>query len=59
MAAETPILPPRNLVPHQRSGQLYYVYADPDVCECLYVGAERSTDSFSGSRSRSGSPTSS
>jgi len=31
-------LPPRNLVPHQRNSQLYYVSADPDVCECVYLG---------------------
>jgi len=31
-------LSPRVLVPNQRDGQLYYVYADPDICKCLYVG---------------------
>lgn len=33
-------LPPRRLVPQERQGRLYYVYADPDVCRCLYVGTE-------------------
>lgn len=31
-------LPPRKLVPHQREGQVYYIYADPTHCNCLYVG---------------------
>lgn len=33
-------LPPRRLVPQEREGRLYYVYADPEVCRCLYVGTE-------------------
>src|SRR5713101_4115697 len=24
--------------PEERANQLYYVYADPDLCKCLYVG---------------------
>ena len=33
-------LKPRTLVPQERGGQLYYVYADPEACRCLYVGTE-------------------
>jgi hypothetical protein len=33
-------LPPQRLVPQEREGRLYYVYADPEVCRCLYVGTE-------------------
>jgi len=33
-------LPTRRLVPNERDGRLYYVYADPEVCRCLYVGTE-------------------
>jgi hypothetical protein len=33
-------LPPRMLVPQSREGRLYYVYADPETCRCLYVGTE-------------------
>jgi hypothetical protein len=33
-------LPPRTLVPQLREGQMYYVYADPQACGCLYVGTE-------------------
>jgi hypothetical protein len=32
------LTPARKLVAHSRNGQLYYVYADPAVCKCLYVG---------------------
>ncbi len=33
-------LTPRRLVPHRRADQLYYAYADPEVCRCLYTGTE-------------------
>ena len=33
-------LPPRTLVPQTRDGEVYYVYADPKACRCLYVGTE-------------------
>jgi len=33
-------LKPRTLVPQERGGHLYYVYADPEACRCLYVGTE-------------------
>ena len=32
--------PPRRLVAHERDGRVYYTYADPDACRCLYVGTE-------------------
>ena len=28
----------RKLVPHERDGKVYYVYADADSCKCIYVG---------------------
>ena len=30
----------RKLVPHQRHGAIFYVYADAETCHCLYVGTE-------------------
>ena len=33
-------LSPRRLVALERAGRLHYVYADPEVCRCLYVGLE-------------------
>ena len=32
------LTPTRKLVTHRRDGRLYYFYADPVVCNCLYVG---------------------
>jgi hypothetical protein len=32
------LTPARKLVTHRRDGRLYYFYADPVVCNCLYVG---------------------
>jgi len=28
----------QKLVPHTKDGKLYYVYADPEFCKCMYVG---------------------
>jgi hypothetical protein len=28
------------VVPHDRDGKMYWVYADADYCKCLYVGDE-------------------
>ena len=33
-------LTPRQLVPHRQAEQLYYAYADPEVCRCLYAGTQ-------------------
>ena len=32
------LAPRRTLIPQVRDNRLYYVYADPDLCKCLYVG---------------------
>ena len=31
----------RQLVPHMKDGQVYYVYADAEYCQCVYVGTEQ------------------
>jgi hypothetical protein len=33
-------LPPRAFVTRTKSGQRYYLYADPDYCKCVFVGDE-------------------
>jgi len=30
----------RKIISHQRNGKPYFVYADTQVCKCLYVGVE-------------------
>jgi len=32
------LTPRRTLIPQAQDDRVYYVYADPDLCECLYVG---------------------
>ena len=31
----------RKLVPHQKDGDIRYVYADATYCKCVYVGTEK------------------
>jgi hypothetical protein len=31
-------MPPRQLVSQSKDGKFVYAYADPDYCQCLYVG---------------------
>jgi len=33
-------LPVRKLVSRVHDGKVFYFYADPDFCKCLYVGSE-------------------
>jgi len=37
---------PHKLVPHQRDGETYWVYADPKVCKCVYVGNEKAYQEY-------------
>jgi hypothetical protein len=39
-------LPPHRLVLQQRDGQPYYVYADPEVCKCVWVGDQKAYGQF-------------
>ncbi len=34
-------MPPLKLVSRSRDGKLFYSYADPDGCKCLYVGGPK------------------
>jgi hypothetical protein len=36
--AQLESLPPRRIAPWESRGMTSYVYPDPDVCKCLYVG---------------------
>lgn len=40
-------LPPRSITRIVRPDNTYYIYADPDLCACLYVGREAEYDHFS------------
>ena len=39
-------LTPRQLVPHERDGKVYFVYADPDVCKCLFAGTQQNYQEY-------------
>jgi hypothetical protein len=39
-------LPPHRIVTQRRNGDVYYVYADPDVCRCVWVGNQQAYSSF-------------
>ena len=39
-------LPPDKLVTRQRNGKTYYVYADPTICRCVYVGTPQAYQAY-------------
>lgn len=36
----------RKIIPHDRKGTTYYVYADANSCKCLYIGTEKAYHSY-------------
>jgi hypothetical protein len=34
------------IVPHQKDGAVYYIYADATTCQCFYWGEDKSYQSF-------------
>ena len=34
------LLPPRKFVARNKGGRRYYIYADPNYCQCVFVGGE-------------------
>ena len=39
-------LPPDKLVTRTRGGKVYYVYADPSICRCAYVGTPQAYQAY-------------
>jgi len=39
-------MPQRKLIPHTREGQVMYVYADGEACQCVYVGTEKNYQDY-------------
>jgi hypothetical protein len=37
---------PRGIVRRQRDGQASYIFADRDVCRCLYTGTEQQYEAY-------------
>lgn len=40
-------LPQHKVIPQTHEGKFFYVYADEDVCNCLFVGDERAYQQYS------------
>lgn len=40
------LLPAGRVVPRIHGGEIRFVYADPDVCHCLYIGSQRAYDLY-------------
>ena len=39
-------MPPRQLVTRAKDGNFVYTYADPDYCQCLYVGGPKEYSAY-------------
>ena len=39
-------MPQRKLIPHTLNGQILYVYADAEACQCVYVGTEKNYQDY-------------
>lgn len=39
-------LPPNRFVVRAKGDSIHYVYSDPQVCHCLYVGSQRAYDQY-------------
>lgn len=39
-------MPPRQLVARSKDGNFVYTYADPDYCQCLYVGGPKEYSAY-------------
>jgi hypothetical protein len=39
-------MPPRQLVSQAKEGKFVYSYADPDYCQCLYVGGPQEYSAY-------------
>jgi hypothetical protein len=44
--AEMKNLPPHKFVYQERNGKPVYLYADPTVCDCLYIGSEQAYQQY-------------
>ncbi len=44
--AELKSLTPHEFTCQQRDGQLVYVYSDPAVCDCMYIGSEQAYQKY-------------
>ena len=46
LQAKLDLLPPHQVLQRVHGETIRYVYADPDVCDCLYVGTQHAYDLY-------------
>ncbi|MDE2284994.1 MAG: hypothetical protein KGK33_10300 [Hyphomicrobiales bacterium] len=40
------VVPPRKFLVRNKNGRRYYIYADPDYCQCVFLGDERAMQNY-------------
>jgi hypothetical protein len=50
------LLPPRKFVARTKGGSRYYLYADPDYCQCVFVGNELAMKNYQALNAPSSAP---
>jgi hypothetical protein len=40
------LLPPRTFIARISDGRRYYIYADPDYCQCVFLGGEMAMQNY-------------
>jgi hypothetical protein len=40
------LLPPRKFIARTKNGTRYYIYADPDYCQCVFLGNEQAMRNY-------------
>jgi hypothetical protein len=43
------LLPPRKFMARNKDGSRYYIYSDPDYCQCVFVGNELAMKNYNNS----------
>lgn len=50
------LLPPRKFVARNKEGRRYYLYADPDYCQCVFIGNETAMKNYQALNAPSSAP---
>ena len=50
------LVPPRQLIARTKAGRRYYLYADPDYCQCVFVGNEQAMRNYQALMSPASAP---
>jgi len=50
--ASARLLPPRKFVTRMKDGKRYYIYSDPELCKCVFVGNETAMQAFRDMRAK-------